>query len=273
MALLGPRSWTAARWTEERRQPAIHEPAWVKQFRRAYLRAAPSSDASSGLLVAFLPLLEPARRRVAEEISKSDMTRRRHGNRESLLQSFENNLFALVITAASRTLALELGVASKRRYLVGRNPEERFQFFCGCLRDPVFSSHLLSQYPVLVRRVGLLVAQWETVTIEFLRRFSRDRKAIYAKIFEGADPGTLTFIESLGDSHSGGRTVQRLTFESGNRLIYKPRSVAMEAGFYDFVEWFDRVGIVPDLRAASVLDREDYGWVRTEKFGAKQFAE
>jgi lantibiotic modifying enzyme len=47
--------------------------------------------------------------------------------------------------------------------------------------------------------------------------------------------GKVTEIQtSLSDPHKQGRTVILLTFESGLKLVYKPKNLGMEVGFNHF---------------------------------------
>jgi len=119
----------------------------------------------------------------------------------------------------------------------------------------------LAQYPSLVRRLVTLISHWEAATIEMLDRLSLDIGHIRGEIFAAEDPGTLIGIEGLGDSHAGGRAVHRLIFSSGQRIIYKPRPVALERGVFIFIQWLNKAGSTPDLMAALPLDRHTYGWV------------
>ena len=93
-------------------------------------------------------------------------------------------------------------------------------------------------------------------------RFEADRHAIEAR-FNGNEPtGAIREIgPGLSDPHDGGRTVRIVTLESGLRLVFKPRPVAMEAAFHDLISWCNAELGLPPLRAGGVLDRGSYGWM------------
>jgi type 2 lantibiotic biosynthesis protein LanM len=231
----------------------------ARAFWAAYATPA-ALDRPGGLLTALRPLADGPRRRVRRALEVSPLTPGDAAGQEALATQLEDVLFGRLFDAGSRTLALELGVASERGLLAGRTPRSRFDFFCQCLADAQFAAALLAQRPALVRRLLLLIRLWERATLETLGRLGADLDAVRAELLAGADPGAWTGVHALGDTHNGGRAVQELVFESGASVVYKPRSVAMEHGYAGLVEWLNRAGIAPDHMAAQVLDRGDYGW-------------
>jgi len=65
----------------------------------------------------------------------------------------------------------------------------------------------------------------------------------------------------MGDTHRGGRSVVIATFRSGFRVVYKPKSLAIEHHFQQLLTWLNARGAQPPLRPLTVLDRGQYGWV------------
>ncbi|MFI4934448.1 MAG: type 2 lanthipeptide synthetase LanM [Caulobacterales bacterium] len=207
-----------------------------------------------------MPLAEAPRRRVRAAIAAAKVAPAPGEQRDSLIGSLEGGLFARLFEAASRTLVLQLGVAGEHGLLTGESPEDRFAFFCECLRDRTFAASLMAQTPALARRLTRMARFWEAATIETISRLERDFDALTHGPFGLTDAGAWTHAQSLGDPHHRGRTVQRITFASGANVIYKPRPVAMERGFLELVEWLNSQGLDPDLAAAPAIARGDYGW-------------
>src|SRR6185437_940245 len=76
------------------------------------------------------------------------------------------------------------------------------------------------------------------------------------------DPGVLQEAHmGAGDAHRQGRSVIRLTFSSGFKLIYKPRSLSIDNHFYALLRWLNEQGAQPTFRALRVIERAEYGWV------------
>ena len=131
---------------------------------------------------------------------------------------------------------------------------------------------LFCEYPVLARQVAVIIGRWVSSTAELASRIVIDREALAATFGDGTDTGLVIEIEpALSDAHHGGRRVAALTFASGLRVVYKPRSLALDAAYGAFLAWVAAqapppgVGadVTPRLAALSlrVLDRGEYGWV------------
>ena len=64
----------------------------------------------------------------------------------------------------------------------------------------------------------------------------------------------------LGDTHQNGRTVAILEFESGEKLVYKPRQILIYKCFESLLDWLNDRGLKHKLKAAKSLDCQTYGW-------------
>ena len=70
---------------------------------------------------------------------------------------------------------------------------------------------------------------WIDSTAEFLERLEADKNLLATTFLGGKDPGPVMDVKAgLSDPHNGGRTVLALTFSSGLKLVYKPKSVALK---------------------------------------------
>lgn len=134
---------------------------------------------------------------------------------------------------------------------------------------------LFRHYPVLARVTAELVSDWVSAQAEFLRRLHRDRSRLAIAFFPGADDlGPVRTLDAgVSDEHHGGRTVLRLRFAHGRRLVYKPRDLGPEQVWGHLVRRWNAaaaangVRAAPRLRAARVLARgrnggtHAYGWM------------
>jgi type 2 lantibiotic biosynthesis protein LanM len=160
-----------------------------------------------------------------------------------------------------RTLVLELHVARLRGQLRGETAEERFASFLARIRRRDQAIELLQEYPVLARQLVQHLDTWYAVSMEFLGRLCADWPAIRATFAGNDDPGVLVALEGgAGDRHRGGRTVHIATFTSGFRVVYKPRSLAVEAHFQELLGWTNARGARPAFRVRTLLERGGYGW-------------
>ncbi|HYX23058.1 MAG TPA: type 2 lanthipeptide synthetase LanM family protein, partial [Thermoanaerobaculia bacterium] len=184
---------------------------------------------------------------------------------DSALRLASETLPYRLLPFLSRTLVLELNVARLQGLLPGETPQERFAAFVERLRDPRIAESILREYPVLARHAVVDLELFREATVEVFSRLAADWPALVERFFGepgGEDPGPLTALDGgAGDRHRRGRAVRLLTFASGARLVYKPRSLAVEAHFQELLAWVNAQGGHQGFRTLAVLDRGEYGWM------------
>lgn len=123
-------------------------------------------------------------------------------------------------------------------------------------------TRLFDCYPVLARRLATRTLRWIQAQAEMVERLRLDTPSLARQFFGGAEPGRVRgIVPGVSDFHRGGRSVAILHFESGVRLVYKPRPLGIEAAFNEFLESLNREGAPCNFRVLEVLDRGEYGWV------------
>ncbi len=147
-------------------------------------------------------------------------------------------------------------------------PEDRdagirgFEHFTASLHDPGTALALLSRYPALVLELLAEFDRWTSSRLEFVTRLVADlpqlRKDLGVTAMSPADVEAADF--GAGDAHNGGRTVAVVSFREGPKVVYKPRSLACDAAFAQFVDWLGAQGLRHLLRPARVVDRGTHGW-------------
>ncbi|MEX1309140.1 MAG: type 2 lanthipeptide synthetase LanM, partial [Candidatus Sulfomarinibacteraceae bacterium] len=121
---------------------------------------------------------------------------------------------------------------------------------------------LFDEYPVLAHQLHVLLTTWRRTTLELLDRFEADRALLEGWLGDGRAPGPVVeVVAGLSDRHHEGRRVAVLVFERGARVVYKPRSLALESAFASFVEWLIAEGLTPEPTLPRLIDRVDYGWM------------
>src|SRR5581483_8136465 len=112
----------------------------------------------------------------------------------------------------------------------------RYDAFVDALLDDGFA-HFFETYPVLARLAGVALDAWIARTVELLERLHADRARLADAFALGPDEVVTRIDAGLSDPHDEGRSVAILTFESGVRLAYKPRSIALDAAFGEALAW------------------------------------
>lgn len=175
---------------------------------------------------------------------------------QALAANLAENLLAIV----QRTLVLELNIARLQNVLEGETARERFDHFLRRLKSPAVAQSLRAEYPLLFEQVSTRLRLWAAYSAEFLRHLCEDWEDIAAAFF-ATDPGKLVSARfGAGDSHRQGRSVMVLQFESGQKLVYKPRAMAVDRHFNGLLCWLNHKGAQPQFRALSSLDKGAHGW-------------
>ena len=182
---------------------------------------------------------------------------------DSILESqLLNHLLGRLKLIAERTLALELQVASIQGELHGDTPAARFDSFTARLRQPAAALAILGEYPVLAEQALNCINQWLRFSLQFVRHLAADWGRIQQTFLAPADVGDITEIQGdAGDRHADGKAVILLRFTSGFRLVYKPRSLAVDLCFQELLAWCNARGASPPLRTLLALNEGDHGWV------------
>jgi type 2 lantibiotic biosynthesis protein LanM len=128
-------------------------------------------------------------------------------------------------------------------------------------------------YPVLGRLIATAIEFWVAATGEFVERLNADSLEIQ-QVFGSAESKLGKVIEitaGLSDSHHQDHSVIALTFESGLKLIYKPKNLALEVAFCQFLNWVNNQPIINQtqginesfipFKVLNILNRDTYGWV------------
>jgi type 2 lantibiotic biosynthesis protein LanM len=243
-------------------------PAWFRELQKSYVRAEYGRhenllfDVGPGVefLVALADPIYAAKARLrvsAESIANANVGApfRSEGVVDVLFEQLVPRLSRLLV----RAFVVELHAARLAGQLEGEASEDRFQAFVGLLRDPARALTTLHEYPVLARLVMTALTDWVDASREFLHRLAADWARINATL-EVPLNDVLTSVHVLGDRHKHGRAVLLATFDSGAKVVYKPRSVAAEIHFQELLRWLEERGSRTHFRRLRVVPGEGYGW-------------
>ncbi|MEQ8392614.1 MAG: type 2 lanthipeptide synthetase LanM [Thalassospira sp.] len=152
------------------------------------------------------------------------------------------------------------------RQAVGIKPEdtagpEVYDAFTSALRSGPFAN-LVSNRPVMIRLLATIVDQWIATTGEFIDRLRRDIAAFRDHFPELQDISLVRKITGgISDAHNHGRSVLILEFDTGTKIVYKPRPIGAEQAWKGLSDWLIKSGSDIRLGAAQTWCRPDYGWM------------
>jgi type 2 lantibiotic biosynthesis protein LanM len=168
-----------------------------------------------------------------------------------------------------KPLILELNVARMEGRLEGEDSQRRFLDFVETLRDKTVSLNILREYPVLARRLIDYGRSWYGAGKAFFQHLCDDWPEILKRLNNGKDPGRIDKVQmAAGDPHRGGRTVNIIFFKSGLKLVYKPKSLAVDNHFQELLKWLNEKDAKPGFLTLNMLDRGDHGWVEFIEHGS-----
>lgn len=157
----------------------------------------------------------------------------------------------------NRVLLLELHAAKLGGQLTAPDERGKFLQFVALAQRDAFRQTLRQRYPVLESRWQRALGQQAAAMVCLAERIALDRDRLATLLDTPAGPLRAVRLGE-GDVHDGGHTVAQLSF-AGGKLMYKPRSLAVDAALQAFLDELFR-DEVDAIRIPAVLDRGAYGW-------------
>ncbi len=241
-------------------------PYWVTIFEEAYFQTScdyttlQKKISPESPITGFLYLAEPLynyyTKRFREKLDKElSLTK----ELDAVIQILEGQIHAAFFQLLHRTLVLELNTSRLLDELKGDTAEERFHYFTQLLQDPIKIRSLWEEYPVLFRKLIDVGERWLLNSSELAVRLLQDFSLLEK---EFGKLGALRHIHAgAGDTHNGGKSVAVIEFEEGKKVLYKPRSMAIDVHFSELVDWINDKPGLPGFVFPKVLNRIDYGWM------------
>ncbi|MGH2510655.1 MAG: DUF4135 domain-containing protein, partial [Ktedonobacteraceae bacterium] len=249
---------------EALRQRTSPTPPWLTRLAHILARADFSQDVPQDARFAHCvwPLIADGVKRLRERI---DLLTQAYTSLpiepEAFIPACTLNLVKQINTLVSRTMVLELNIARLQGLLHGETTQERFLDFLQLMQKKEYFGPILEEYTVMARLVITTIDLWINYMSEFLSHLHQDWQQICEMYSPESEPGVLIEAQTgAGDTHRGGRSVIILKFSSGLKLVYKPRSIAIDVHFQELLGWLNARVDHPPFRVLKLLGRENYGW-------------
>lgn len=160
-----------------------------------------------------------------------------------------------------RTLIFEMELCEECGELSGATEEEKYRSYAaGYLQNPDYLRDIYGEYPLMYEAMMRGIADGIRNICDLLGRFDRDREEINRRFYPDAP---CREIRSIGggrsDSHRGGKRVYILELDNGEKLVYKPRSLAVDENYRRLAQWVMEGASLPYWWNL-VWDRQAYGW-------------
>ncbi|WP_164215655.1 type 2 lanthipeptide synthetase LanM family protein [Virgibacillus sp. YIM 98842] len=179
---------------------------------------------------------------------------------ENLPYSILSNIYQKLLNLSIKTLVQELQVSKIAGELKGETKEDRYSYyFTRFLSHPEHRIEILNNYPVLTRILVEETKKGVQEHFKVIRRLDSDFEEI-EQLFK-KDFSRLKSVESdMGDTHQQGQSVMILNFSSGEKLVYKPRSLATDLHFNQLLNWVNEKNYPFQIKTIKVLNKQKYGW-------------
>ncbi|MBD2179223.1 type 2 lantipeptide synthetase LanM [Pseudanabaena sp. FACHB-1998] len=139
--------------------------------------------------------------------------------------------------------------------------QQKFQNFLEFLfEDGLWG--LFQKYPVLAKLLSIAVVFWCESISEFQFRLEQDWKQI--EEYFSPNQSLTQVVEcqcNLSDLHHRGRSVILITFDTGLKLVYKPRDLSIDCAFNQMLEWCNHQSNILSMRTTGILNRDTHGWM------------
>ncbi len=225
----------------------------------------------------FLVMLAPAMEYVLSELKTFILHHLKSfpslTHKDFLFNQVKDDLSSALKRKIARVCVLEMHILRVNKQLAGETAEARFENFIQRLTEPTYATTLLEKYPILKQQIEIVIDQYLQVQIELLTRFIQDFELLYQRFLDNNYSFLLSKITSSGDKHCGGRSVMILEFSHENqhkKIIYKPRSLAIDLAFQHLVSWFNQYLPDTQLFQPQIIEREQYGWYEYISYHACQ---
>lgn len=120
----------------------------------------------------------------------------------------------------------------------------------------------IMKYPVLGRLMTISINQWVNGFSEFAKYLENDMEQLQRVFGNEKKLGKVIHIKGdNSDRHNEGKSVQIITFESGVKVVYKPRSLDVDQAFEGFTDWCLEKGFPYAIKSPKLIQGPNYGWV------------
>lgn len=221
------------------------------------------SEFSNGFLNLVAPLIYSASNYLETKIIElSNLYSELPFDSSLIMGSLKKDLYSSIFEIISPTMVLELNIARLRGDLFGVTSKERYSSFIRHISKAETAINYLNEYQVMTRLINSCLKNWIDNSFKLLENLCLDWWKICDVL--GVEPtSVLTKIESTSsDKHRDGQCVMRLSFDSEEKLIYKPRNLDIELHFQSILKWINRKKEVLAFPTLLILSEKHHGWVQ-----------
>lgn len=157
-----------------------------------------------------------------------------------------------------------LHIYKNNNLLKGSTSEERYMHFLELTKAERYEEDILFLFPELKELLPNLIFDFKSF-LESVNLIEKDNHNIILKTFN-AKGNMIRINRTLGDPHSGSKTVLEMQYEEG-QLMYKPHPLRNDVEWNKLLDWMRIKNENLDIRGVNTLNLGDCGF--QEKIKAK----
>ena len=124
------------------------------------------------------------------------------------------------------------------------------------------SIEIVERYPMCFKLLIRAMAQYVSNLKQMSNRINNDNELIRGILDSSTNDCRVVWIDfNLSDFHNKGQSVVIITFESGQKIVYKPRSTEIDNAWRNFILAFCRLFPQCTLSTPKVINCGSYGYV------------
>lgn len=168
------------------------------------------------------------------------------------------SLFENINTISYKVLFHKFQVLCKEGIL--NNDSDGLDKFFKEITNDEIRNYIFETYPILLKWIKNETNVWFNQSLELIDRYNRDFELISSCIGSYEFENIASLRLGLGDKHRGGQTVSVIVFQSGKKIVYKPRALAIDNHFSSLVNWISLYTKL-SFKFPKIIDKGLYGWV------------
>jgi type 2 lantibiotic biosynthesis protein LanM len=188
---------------------------------------------------------------------------------EKALAYLERGLLKQLVGLCAFTFELEFAIArstqssSLIRQIEQLQDHSTKQFYSEFVHRLIEDGLLnfFQEYSVLARLMTTTLMFWVDSVEEFLSRLAADWHTIQTTFAEDTLSSVVALQGALSDSHNNGRSIFILKFDSGLKLVYKPKNLGLEQAYFQLLAWFNDHDVPLPFKLLKVINCSTYGWM------------
>jgi type 2 lantibiotic biosynthesis protein LanM len=181
-------------------------------------------------------------------------------NKQDFNAAFYDYLLNQILSNSIKTILTLFFAFKKENLLEGNSSEERYDYFDKYSATKEFHDLVNKIYPLLKLKLDGIIHNHIVNYNDLKMRAISDKEEIYNKFgFNIEDIRNCHIRYGLSDYHRGLKST--CIIENRNRkIVYKPRSGAIDEYWGIFIDWFNSKDPSPKLDTIKVIDKGEYHW-------------